>query len=193
MRTRVVQSVTFSQRGRASWYGPGFHGRRTANGERFDTAKMTAAHRTLPFGTRAKVCTRRRCVTVRINDRGPFIAGRVVDLSHAAASALGITSSGVARVTVSVVESTAIREPIPTSVRPAATAPAARPAPRASTAAPAPALAANSEIPLTVPAASSGGSVGLLGLAALSGFAVLFSAGPVFAIRRRRVGLDFLR
>jgi len=84
--------------GMASWYGPGLHGRRTASGERFDRSGFTAAHRTLPFGTR--VCVRSlvtgRTVMVRINDRGPFGAGdRVVDLSQAAAEALGMIGLGI--------------------------------------------------------------------------------------------------
>ncbi len=84
------------QRGVASWYGPGFHGRRTANGERFDMNELTAAHKTLPFGTRVLVHNPRtgREVVVRINDRGPFIKGRVIDLSKAAAKVLGIKSRG---------------------------------------------------------------------------------------------------
>jgi rare lipoprotein A len=89
------------QSGGASWYGPGFHGRKTANGERFNTHAMTAAHRSLPFGTRVKVtnhCTG-NSVVVRINDRGPFVGGRIIDLSHASARAIGI--SGVSQVTVS--------------------------------------------------------------------------------------------
>ena len=89
-----VQGRSFS--GYATWYGPGFHGRRTANGETFDTHEMTAAHKTLPFGTLLHVCTYRRCVDVRINDRGPFGRGRVVDLSYAAARQLGIAYQGVA-------------------------------------------------------------------------------------------------
>jgi rare lipoprotein A len=85
------------QRGRASWYGPGFHGRRTANGERFDMHTMTAAHRTLPFGTRVRV---RSLVTgkeidVRVNDRGPYSGGRIIDLSRAAGEALGLLTLGV--------------------------------------------------------------------------------------------------
>ena len=84
--------------GMASWYGPGFHGRRTASGERFNTNALTAAHRTLPFGTRVRVVNRRtgRSVVVRINDRGPFAHGRVIDLSRAAAQTIGL--SGVAPV-----------------------------------------------------------------------------------------------
>jgi rare lipoprotein A len=88
------------QNGKASWYGPGFQGRRTASGEKFDTNDMTAAHRTLPFGTKVKVVNKRtgHSVVVRINDRGPYAHGRVIDLSRASAQALGI--SGVGSVTV---------------------------------------------------------------------------------------------
>ena len=84
------------QRGMASWYGPGFHGRLTANGERFDMYELTAAHKTLPFGTRVLVHNPRtgKEVVVRINDRGPFIKGRMIDLSKAAAKALGFKSRG---------------------------------------------------------------------------------------------------
>jgi len=86
------------QSGGASWYGPGFQGKRTANGERFNTHALTAAHRSLPFGSRVRVTNARtgRSVVVRINDRGPFAGGRVIDLSKAAAQAVGI--SGVGRV-----------------------------------------------------------------------------------------------
>lgn len=82
----------------ASWYGPGFHGRKTASGERFNTGALTAAHKTLPFGTRVRVenVHTGRSVVVRINDRGPFVRGRVIDLSKAAARAIGM--DGVARV-----------------------------------------------------------------------------------------------
>ena len=84
-----------SQSGMATWYGPGFHGRKTASGERFNANAMTAAHRTLPFGTRVKVIDRRsgREVVVRINDRGPFRRGAVIDLSRASAAALGVSGS----------------------------------------------------------------------------------------------------
>jgi rare lipoprotein A len=89
------------QNGAASWYGPGFQGRKTANGERFNTHAMTAAHRSLPFGSRVKVTNQKtgRSVVVRINDRGPFAHGRIIDLSKASAQAIGI--SGVGRVTLS--------------------------------------------------------------------------------------------
>jgi rare lipoprotein A len=89
-----------AQRGEASWYGPGFHGRRTASGETFNTNAMTAAHRTLPFGSRVRVVNERtgQSVVVRINDRGPFHKRRIIDLAKAPAKALGI--AGVARVSV---------------------------------------------------------------------------------------------
>lgn len=79
----------------ASYYGPGFHGRRTASGEIFDQNAMTAAHRTLAFGTRVTVTYKGRSVTVRINDRGPFIKGRCIDLSRAAARAIGLSLGDV--------------------------------------------------------------------------------------------------
>ncbi|HLK11791.1 MAG TPA: septal ring lytic transglycosylase RlpA family protein [Candidatus Binatia bacterium] len=92
------------QEGVASWYGPGFHGRRTANGEIFDQYELTAAHPSLPLGTRAVVTNLRngRVVEVRINDRGPFVDGRVIDLSYAAARVLGMVGPGTARVRVEV-------------------------------------------------------------------------------------------
>ena len=92
-----LKSATgFVEQGTASWYGPGFHGRLTANGERFDMNELTAAHKTLPFGTRVLVHNQRtgKEVVVRINDRGPFIKGRMIDLSKAAAKALGFKSRG---------------------------------------------------------------------------------------------------
>lgn len=87
-------------RGLASWYGEPFHGRRTASGEIFDMNELTAAHKTLPFGTRVRVrhAATGKEVTVRINDRGPHAPGRIIDLSRAAASTLGIVQGGVGRV-----------------------------------------------------------------------------------------------
>lgn len=84
----------------ASWYGPGFHGNRTASGEVYDQYAMTAAHKTLPFGTRLRVTNpgNGRSVVVRVNDRGPFVAGRDLDVSRAAAEALGF--AGVADVRI---------------------------------------------------------------------------------------------
>ncbi|GKS91937.1 MULTISPECIES: septal ring lytic transglycosylase RlpA family protein [unclassified Acidovorax] len=93
----------FVQEGLASWYGARFHRRRTASGERFDMNEFTAAHRTLPFGTR--VCVRSlvtgRAVQVRINDRGPHSPGRIIDVSRAAAGALGLLGLGTKPVVVS--------------------------------------------------------------------------------------------
>lgn len=91
--------------GTASWYGGKFQGRKTANGEIFDTNKLTAAHKTLPFNTVVKVTNLQnsKAVTVRINDRGPFVAGRVIDLSYAAAEVLEMTLAGVADVKIEIV------------------------------------------------------------------------------------------
>jgi rare lipoprotein A len=93
---------TFKQEGEASWYGPGFHGKETASGDTFDQNKMTAAHRTLPLGTKAKVTNPEtgKSVTVTITDRGPYIKGRDIDLSHAAAKKLGIKKEGVEAVKI---------------------------------------------------------------------------------------------
>jgi rare lipoprotein A (peptidoglycan hydrolase) len=87
-------------RGEASWYGPGFHGKKTASGEIFDQTKFTAAHKTLPLGSRARVTNIKNgnSVEVEINDRGPFVEGRILDLSRAAARALGFISAGTAPV-----------------------------------------------------------------------------------------------
>src|SRR5499427_5247287 len=92
------------QVGVASWYGPGFHGNRTANGEIYDQFELTAAHRTLPLGTRAMVTDldNGRSVEVRINDRGPFVDGRVIDLSYAAARTIGMIGPGTSRVRIDV-------------------------------------------------------------------------------------------
>jgi rare lipoprotein A len=102
---------TVYQRGGASWYGIGFHMRKTANGERFDMSSMTAAHRTLPFNT--VVCVRSlvngREVLVRINDRGPFSSGRIIDLSRAAADALDMVSTGIKQVALHVVDQPGMR------------------------------------------------------------------------------------
>lgn len=88
----------------ASWYGPGFHGRLTANGEVYNQYELTAAHKSLPFGTRVRVTNLKndRQVIVRINDRGPFIEGREIDLSYQAAAALGMVDDGLGRVKLEV-------------------------------------------------------------------------------------------
>ena len=98
--TPMTQDRSFSERGLASWYGRKFHGRRTATGEVYDMHAMTAAHKTMPLPSYALVRNPRnkREVVVRVNDRGPFKPGRVIDLSHAAARKLGI--SGIAPVEV---------------------------------------------------------------------------------------------
>lgn len=95
-----------TQVGQASWYGPGFYGGRTANGEVFRPGTYTAAHRWLPFGTRVRVTNLNNGLkaVVRINDRGPFSGGRIIDLAHGAASALGVTSSGIAQVRLEVLD-----------------------------------------------------------------------------------------
>lgn len=92
--------------GTASWYGPGFHGRPTASGEIYDQNAKTAAHRTLPLGTRVRVTAlgSGRSVVVRINDRGPYKKGRVLDLSRAAAAALGMVDKGTAEVEIRVLD-----------------------------------------------------------------------------------------
>ena len=103
-----AQSVQLpSESGIASWYGAPYHGQRSASGEIYDQEKLTAAHRTLPFGTRVRVhrADRDESVMVRINDRGPFVKSRIIDLSHAAAVRLGMTEGGVAPVIVEVVAS----------------------------------------------------------------------------------------
>ncbi|MGE0200257.1 MAG: septal ring lytic transglycosylase RlpA family protein [Candidatus Melainabacteria bacterium] len=94
------------QQGLASWYGQQFHGRRAADGSRFDMHAMTAAHRTLPFGTFVKVSNNRtgKSCVVKITDRGPYAHGRIIDLSEAAAGAIGMKGSGVANVTVEILK-----------------------------------------------------------------------------------------
>ena len=88
--------------GKASWYGPGFHGRKTANGEIFNMNAMTAAHKTLPLGTWLQVENKKNgeSLIVRVNDRGPYIKGRVLDLSRQAAVRLGLEVQGVGEVTI---------------------------------------------------------------------------------------------
>ena len=95
-----------AETGQASWYGKAHHGKLTASGERFDMNALTAAHRTLPFGTIVRVTDvkSRKSVTVRINDRGPFRRGRIIDLSHEAAKKLGFVDRGTARVEITVVD-----------------------------------------------------------------------------------------
>ena len=98
----VAQPVTANNVGMASYYKSG---KRTANGERFNPNGLTAAHRSLPFGTKLKVTNPRtgRSVVVRVNDRGPFIRGRVIDLSLGAARVIGLTASGVGRISYTII------------------------------------------------------------------------------------------
>jgi rare lipoprotein A len=97
-------NVTKVYKGEASWYGPGFDGGTTANGERFNQYDLTAAHPSLPFGTKIRVTNQYngRSVVVRVNDRGPYAGGRIIDLSAGSADAIGLTASGVAPVSLEV-------------------------------------------------------------------------------------------
>jgi len=101
VETEHAYRISSTQSGMASFYGEGA-GSRTASGQRFNPSAMTAAHRTLPFGTKVRVTNKRngKSVVVTINDRGPFIRGRIIDLSTAAAGVIGMRSSGVAPVSV---------------------------------------------------------------------------------------------
>lgn len=95
-------SKPFTQTGTASWYGNEFKGHKTANGERYNPDSFTAAHRKLPFGTMVRVTNLRnsKCVVVRINNRGPYIRGRIIDVSRAAAAKLEMFRAGVVRVRI---------------------------------------------------------------------------------------------
>ena len=103
------------ERGAASWYGPGFHGRLTASGERYDMNAFTAAHRTLPFGTMVRVhsLVNGRDVDLRITDRGPFSRNRIIDVSRAAAAELGMLGLGFKEVVLLVPESTTAMATVP--------------------------------------------------------------------------------
>jgi len=94
------------EKGIASWYGPGFHGRLTANGEVFNMYEMTAAHKELPFNTMVRVLFPKngKEVLVRINDRGPFISGRIIDLSKRAAKLLGLKEYGIGQVEIKILK-----------------------------------------------------------------------------------------
>ena len=101
-----------TQKGLASWYGADFHGRPTASGETYDMHRISAAHRTLPLGTTVKVknLDNGRTLQVPITDRGPFVGGRILDLSRAAAEALGMLEAGLARVRITVLEGPAVAD-----------------------------------------------------------------------------------
>ena len=98
----LISAHGFREEGIASWYGPDFHGKLTANGERYDMHGMTAAHKLLPFGTQVRVTnlSNNRSITVRINDRGPFVGDRVIDLTRTGADKLGMIAAGTARVSL---------------------------------------------------------------------------------------------
>ncbi|MDW8141609.1 MAG: septal ring lytic transglycosylase RlpA family protein [Candidatus Bipolaricaulota bacterium] len=102
----VWNLVRYDQVGIASWYGEPFHGRRTSSGEIYDMHKLTAAHLTLPFGTIVRVTDleTKKSVVVRINDCGPFVPGRIIDLSFAAAERLGMVRKGLAKVGLKVLK-----------------------------------------------------------------------------------------
>jgi len=112
---KPAEGVRHQEIGIASWYGADFHGRRTANGETYDMYAMTAAHRTLPFNTRLRVThlANGRQIEVRINDRGPFVPGRIIDLSKSGAAALGMLGEGTARVRIETVGYAGGRRPVP--------------------------------------------------------------------------------
>jgi len=100
--TTLSSSENYDEEGLASWYGKPFHGRKTANGEIFDMHTMTAAHKTLPLGTKVKVTNLKNNieVIVKINDRGPFHGDRLIDLSYAAAEKLDFVDSGITKVRI---------------------------------------------------------------------------------------------
>jgi rare lipoprotein A len=178
---RVTKNVavggTFS--GNASWYGGSFQGQRTANGERFNTDELTAASKTLPFGTHLEVCRHARCVVVRINDRGPYVSGRVLDLSRAARNALGY--DGVALVTATPVErrTITVRPPVQRVVKPAVK-PAARPV----------AVPVQLKVPVQAPVqpvlAAQAHETGDVPAAVLAAALVTLGAGGVLRTQRRR-------
>jgi rare lipoprotein A len=104
-RTILMPTAGYAETGLASWYGPEFHGKKTSSSEIFDMHDLTAAHRTLPFGTMVLVTNleNSQTVTVKINDRGPFVKDRIIDLSYAAARMLGMIGPGTAKVKIEVV------------------------------------------------------------------------------------------
>ena len=106
----------FEQKGIASWYGKQFHGRKTSNGEIYNMHAISAAHKTLPLGSVVKVYNldNKKCLTVRINDRGPFVKGRIIDLSYGAACRLGFKNKGTANVFIRVVST----PPPPKKIKP---------------------------------------------------------------------------
>lgn len=131
----LAEARGFKERGRASWYGKKFHGRRTSSGEKYDMFAMTAAHKTLPIPTYARVTNlaNGRSVVVRVNDRGPFHAGRIVDLSYTAAHKLDLIAHGSTDVELEVVDASGqpLSPPNPAVVAAAEPVPAPPPPPSA--------------------------------------------------------------
>jgi len=107
-----------SETGIASWYGDPYHGRHAANGEIYDMEKLTAAHRTLPFGTWVRVTnlSNEKSVDVRIQDRGPFVDHRIIDLSRAAAREIELIGPGTAKVRLTIIPAPVVREPVAAAV-----------------------------------------------------------------------------
>lgn len=140
----LMAQLGYTESGEASYYADKFNGKLTASGERFNNSDLTAAHRVLPFGSRVLVTNTANgnSVVVRINDRGPFKRGRIIDLSRTAAKALGMLEKGVAEVTIEVVdvpegaaETEPAKQPTPPTPepKPTATPPATTPKPAATT------------------------------------------------------------
>lgn len=102
----------FKEKGQASWYGEPFHGRKTANGETYDMNKISAAHKTLPLNTWVEVknLDNNKTLALRVNDRGPFIDGRIIDLSRAAAEEIGMLKAGVARVSIRAITDSRVKQ-----------------------------------------------------------------------------------
>jgi rare lipoprotein A len=130
----LTDAQGFSERGTASWYGPGFHGERTSSGEPYDMYGMTAAHKTLPLPAYVRVdnLSNGRSVVVRVNDRGPFVGDRIIDLSYSAAAKLDMLRAGTAPVEITVLEAStqtaapAVRAPV-TTIPPEPVAPSLAP------------------------------------------------------------------
>jgi rare lipoprotein A len=111
--TNIAPPIGSTERGMASWYGRPYHGRAAADGEIYDMETLVAAHRTLPFQTRVRVrnLSNDKTVDVRIIDRGPFVRGRVIDLSHAAAKEIDLIGPGVGQVEITIIGTPAVSEP----------------------------------------------------------------------------------
>ncbi len=137
-RYTVRQSARgFVQTGDASWYGTKFHGHRTSSGEPYDMYAMTAAHKTIPIPSYVEVhnLDNQRKIIVRVNDRGPFVSGRIIDLSYVAAKKLGITTKGTGRVKIRVIDPAASAKTSPVSTTPITLSRPATPQPAATVAA----------------------------------------------------------